>query len=226
MIVPRGHHRFAGSCVRPFAALLIAWATLLPPPLRAYHDHLSQEEVTEAYYLGQRHDARLGAFFNRYQMNLPVPRDPGDYISSVVIRTPYVLAVLRSSSAVNHYSAQDAWQDYLAARDEFEVIAYLDYSFGNKSAPPDDPPVARDVVRGFYVQAKQRQGDEERTLSAQYAYLERDFLGFLGNDTMPIAIPLHAFFNVQDIDSSELTVEVTIPSGKKVAVTFNLQDLH
>jgi hypothetical protein len=226
VLTPRGHHRLASSRARRLAALLGAWLVLLPPPLAAYRKRLTQEEVTEAYYLGQRHDAQLGAFFDRYQRNLPVPRESGDYVSSVVIRTPFALAVLRSYSAIGHYTAQDAWRDYLAASNEFEVIAYLDYSYGNNSAPATEPPVARDSVRGYYVQVKQWRDNEEHTLVAQDSHFERDIIGLLGGDTMPAAIPLHATFRVQDIESSDLTVEVTIPSGRRVVVTYNLQDLR
>jgi hypothetical protein len=223
MPIPRCRSRFT---FRPLVALFVAWAMLLPPPVTAYRKHLTQEEVSEAYYLGQRHDAQLGAFFDLYQRNLAPPREPGDYISSVVIRTPYALAVLRSVTAVGHYTTQQAWQDYQAASDEFEVIAYLDYSYGNKSVPATEPPVARDPVRGFYVQVKQWRDNEEHTLVAQDAHLERDIISFLGGDTMPTAIPLHASFRVQDIDSSDLTVEVTIPSGRRVVVTYNLEALR
>jgi hypothetical protein len=220
MFWPREQHRF---CVRYVAAFLTAWAMLLPPPLRAYHRRLSQEEVTEAYYLGQRRDAQLAAFFDNYQRNFPGPREAGDYVSAVVIRTPYALAVLRSASSLGHYTAQDAWQDYEAASDELEVIAYLDYSYGNKSAPPSDPPVARDAVRGYYVKVKQWRDGLERTLVAQDAHLER---GIMGVYEMPESLQIHATFRVQDIDSSELTVEVTIPTGRRVVVTFNLEDLR
>jgi hypothetical protein len=220
MFSPREQHCLS---VRSLAAFLVACAMLLSPPLRAYHRHLSQEEVTEAYYLGQRRDSQLGAFFDSYQRNFPGPREAGDYVSAVVIRTPYALAVLRSASSIGHYTAQDAWQDYKAAPDEFEVIAYLDYSYGNKSAPPSDPPVARDPVRGYYVRVKQWREGEERTLVAQDAHLER---GIMGVYEMPESLQIHATFRVQDIDSSDLTIEVTIPTGRRVVVTYNLDDLR
>ena len=226
MLAPRSRRGVVGVCARSLTVIFVAWTLLLPPPLFAYHKRLSQEEVTEAYYLGQRRDAQLTHFFNRYQRNLSMPREPGDYVSSVIIRTPFALAVLRSYTAIGHYTAQDAWQDYQAALDEFEVVAYLDYSYGNKSVPPSDPPVARDPVRGFYVQVKQWRNNEQRVLVAHDAYLERDFLGFFGNEIMPTAIPLHAYFRIEDIDSSELTVEVTIPAGRRVVVTYNLEDLR
>ena len=226
MFVSRGYRRFSGSCVRPFAALLLAWAVLLLPSAAAYRKNLSQEEVSEAYYLGQRHDAQLGAFFSRYQRNLSPPREPGDYVSAVVIRTPYFLAVLRSAAAIGHYTTQQAWEDYRASSDQFEVVAYLDYSFGNKKAPKSEPPVAQDDLRGYYVQVKQMRNNEERTLVAQDAHLERGIEGIGGETALPVGLHLHTSFRVQDIDSSDLTVEVTIPSGRRAVVTYNLQDLR
>jgi hypothetical protein len=196
---------------------------LLPFPVSAYHKRLTQEEVTEAYYFGQRHDTQLAAFFNRCQRSFPAPREAGDYISAVAVRTPYALAVLRSYSALNHYSAQDAWRDYLAAPDQFEVVAYLDYTYGNKTAPPAAPPVTGDSVRGYYVQVKQWRHNEERTIVAKEGYLER---GLIGPYDFPETLEIHSMLSTQDVDSSDLTVEVTIPTGRKVVVTFNLEELR
>jgi hypothetical protein len=213
-----GQGQFRG----PAAALLVL-CLLAPSAARAYRRHLSEEDVREAYFLGQRHDARRGEFFTRYERAFPAPSEPGEYMSAVAVRTPYALAVLRSAAAHGHYTAQQAWQDYRADADRFEVVVWMDYSYGNKSGEKSETPVTNDSRRGFFMEVKQVRNNEERTLVPRESYSE------YGADVIDTFLPsfhLHGEYRLADIDSSELKVEATIPSGKKVTVTFNLEELR
>ena len=214
---------FERGCGRWLAALLAATSLLIPPPVGAYHRHLSEEDVREAYFLGQRHDAQLGAFFSLYEKTLTAPSEPGEYISAVAVRTPYALAVLRSAAAHGHYTAQQAWQDYVADADRFEVIVWMDYGYGNKSGQKGEATPTNESRRGFFMEVKQARENEERTLVPQESHSE------YGIDVIYALLPsLHLLseYRLADIDSSELKVEATIPDGKKVTVLFNLEKLR
>jgi len=217
------HDRYGRGCGRWLAALLAAASLLIPPPLGAYHRHLSEEDVREAYLLGQRHDARRGEFFSGYEKAFATPQEMGEFISAVAVRTPYALAVFRSAAAHGHYTAQQAWQDYVADADRFEVIVWMDYSYGNKSGEKNEAPVTNESRRGFFMEVKQVRDGVERTLVPRESYSE------YGNDIIDAYLPgyhLHAEYSLADIDSSVLKVEATIPSGKKVTVLFNLEKLR
>jgi len=204
-------------------AVLAAASLLIPPPLHAYHRRLNEEDVREAYFLGQRHDAQLGQFFSGYEESVPAPTEMGYFVRSVAVRTPYSLAVLRSVEAHGHYTAQQAWRDYCADADRFEVVVWLDYGYGNKSGEKSEAPVTNDPRRGFFMEVKQERGNEERTLVPRESY---SGYGPYVDNTVPASIQLHAEYSLADIDSSELKVEATIPSGKVVTVIFNLDKLR
>jgi len=95
---------------RPLAAALTA-ALLITPSSFAFDTPLSDQAVREAYFLGQRRDAKTAEFLEKYRHHLAIP-ESGPWVSTVEILTPYAEAVELSRQRSIGYSAQDAAQDY------------------------------------------------------------------------------------------------------------------
>src|SRR5215469_11464065 len=79
------------SCFSVLAASL-----LLAPFSSAFESPLSDHEVREAYFLGQRHDETMARLLNGYTRFLPAP-STGPYIYAITFLTPFALLVQHSS---------------------------------------------------------------------------------------------------------------------------------
>lgn len=115
-------HSSLRSCGAIFAATL-----LLVPFSSAFQAPLSDEDVREAYFLGQRRDESTADFFRSYLKTLPPPKS-GPYISEVEVYTPYSQLVQWSLLHSVGYSAQQAKQDYRATTDSVYVRIRIDFT--------------------------------------------------------------------------------------------------
>lgn len=110
------------SCLAMFAASL-----LFVPFLSAFQSPLSDEDIREAYFLGQRRDESTADFFISYLKTLPPPKS-GAYISEVEVYTPYSQLVQWSLLHSVGYSAQQAKKDYRATSDSIYVRVRIDFT--------------------------------------------------------------------------------------------------
>ena len=110
------------SCLAVFAVEL-----LFVPFLSAFQSPLSDEDIRDAYFLGQRNDEATARAFLSYLKMLPAPKS-GPYISEVEVYTPYSQLVERSRLHSVGYSAQQATKDYRAAPDSLFVRIRIDFT--------------------------------------------------------------------------------------------------
>lgn len=110
------------SCFAVFAAAL-----LFVPFLSAFQSPLSDEDIREAYFLGQRRDESTVNFFVSYLKMLPLPKS-GPYVSEVEVYTPYSQLVQWSVLHSVGYSAQQAKKDYRGTSDSIYVRIRIDFT--------------------------------------------------------------------------------------------------
>src|SRR5437867_1841534 len=128
------------SCLAVFAAGL-----LFVPFSSAFQSPLSDEDIRDAYFLGQRNDEATARAFLSYLKMLLAPKS-GPYISEVEFYTPYSQLVERSRLHSVGYSAQQATKDYRATSDTVYVRIRIDFTstYGafelNRSGRLLDPP--------------------------------------------------------------------------------------
>jgi len=111
---------------RPYVAILAA-VLFLVPCSSAFQSPLSDEDIRDAYFLGQRHDETTANLFFAYLKTLPPPKS-GPHVSEVEIYTPYSQLVERSRLHSVGYSAQQAKQDYRATSDSIFVRIRIDFT--------------------------------------------------------------------------------------------------
>ena len=103
------------------AALLVAAPTL------AFQSPLSDESIREAYFLGQRNDQTMYAFFTAYVRGFDRPQS-GPFVSEVEVYTPFAQLVELSRVRNAGYSAQQATQDYRHGEDTVFVRVRIDFT--------------------------------------------------------------------------------------------------
>jgi len=208
------------SRVRRLVALFSAAAFLLSPALlHAFHHHLSEEDVREAYFFGQHHDLRVGKFFDAYEKPFRhAAHDPA--VRAIGVRTPYSAAVLRSYKAGNTFSAQRAWQDYTERPQVFEVVVWIDVPL----AAAQQTYVlnsAGTFLKMFAVKlsSQERIVDPRKTLVIPQ-YLAR------GDSSVLSGAEMHFEYDVQEVASAVASIQVTSQTGKIVAASFDLAALR
>lgn len=112
--------------VRPCLAVLAAALSLVPFS-SAFQSTLSEEDIREAYFLGQRNDQATASLFLTYLKTLSPPKS-GPYVSEVEVYTPYSQLVERSRLHSVGYSAQQAKRDYHATPDSVFVRIRIDFT--------------------------------------------------------------------------------------------------
>lgn len=209
----------------------LAGALLLVPPSFAYGTPLSEQEVREAYFLGQRRDESMASFLNKYTKFLPAPKT-GPHIDSVTFLTPFALLVQYSSRQPN-YSAQQAALDHKAQDEvvEISIDILLTQSYGPFVTKPTGShsgsrmgiqPRSPEFWRAF----KFRIFDGKEEITSEDVTGEPNYLncGEAGCDltgaTVHIRFPAIAF------TSDSATIDITPPEGDSVSADFDLSSLR
>ena len=109
------------------SAALFVIAELSVLPAFAYETELSESAVREAYFLGQRHDEKTGAFLAQYTKYLPKPKS-GPQISEVRLLTPLAQIVQVSQLAAPGYNAQQARLDYQKRGDSILLTIHIEFT--------------------------------------------------------------------------------------------------
>ena len=208
-------------CIRRLLALFGVLVILLNPALLSgYHRHLSEDDVREAYLFGQRHDLRVGKFFDAYEKRFtPAANEPS--VRAIGVRTPYSAAVLRSYKGGNTYSPQQAWKDYTERAGVFEVVVWIDIPFRNPALQTRavDPTVA--IQQMFTVEFS----SQERVLAAQKTLAVPQY--YSGGDSSALTgVDMHFEYDVQGVASAMIRIQVTSQSGKTVTADFDLAALR
>jgi hypothetical protein len=106
---------------------VLAAGLLFVPFSSAFQSPLSDEDIRDAYFLGQRNNESTANLFGSYLRILPPPKS-GPYISEVEVYTPYSQLVEWSRLHSVGYSAQQATRDYRATSDSIFVRIRIDFT--------------------------------------------------------------------------------------------------
>ena len=106
---------------------VFALGLLFVPFSSAFQSPLSDEDIRDAYFLGQRNDEATARVFLSYLKTLPPPKS-GPYVSEVEVYTPYSQLVERSRLHSVGYSAQQAGKDYRATSDSLFVRIRINFT--------------------------------------------------------------------------------------------------
>lgn len=215
------------SLLRSFVAILLA-GMLLPGNAGAFDAPLSDHDVREAYFLGQRSDAKLTEFFSEYSKALPFPKT-GPFVSEIQLLTPFAQVVEVSSQNHLGYSAQQAWQDYRERGDFLRIRVRIELTATYSGIAEVKP--RRDASSG-----------DSFTPRPLDFYKDFEFSVKQGEPTLePFAVEASPIFGVdgtfmgdyvwlkyaaEDFDSSEVTVEVSTPDGQHIHTAFDLEHLR
>lgn len=210
---------------------VLAAALLTAPFSSAFQSPLSDQEVREAYFLGQRRDESMARLLNSYTKFLPAP-STGPDIHAVTFLTPFALLVQHSSRQSN-YSAQQAAKEHRAEREivVIQIEILLTESYGSfiteRTTPRSDAPVGIQFRSPSFwrdIQFRVFDGAEKRTLDVVTGQ-PNALCGFKGGcrltgATIRLEFPATAF------SADSATIEVTPPQGDPVLVEFDLSSLR
>ena len=209
-----------GGQGRPLAAFLAAASLFIPPPLGAYHRHLSEDDVREAYLFGQRRGLSVGKFFDAYEKRFTYTANEPS-VRAIGVRSPYAAVVLRSHQGGNTYSAQQAWKDYTERARVFEVVIWIDIPF--RSPVPQNR--AFDPAVGIQQMFTVELNSQEQVLASQKALLMPQY--FPGGDFSTLSgAEMHIEYDVQSVASDTARIQVTSKAGKTVTADFDLAALR
>jgi len=209
-----------GGHGRALAALLTAASLFIPPPLVAYHRHLSEDDVREAYLFGQRRGLRVGKFFDAYEKKFTYTANEPS-VRAIGVRTPYSAVILRSFKGGNTYSAQQAWKDYTERARVFEVVVWIDIPFRSSASQSRafDPAVG--IQQMFTIELN----SQEHVLASQKTLVMPQY--FPGGDFSTLSgAEMHLEYDVQSVASDMARIQVTSHAGKTVTADFDLAALR
>ncbi len=177
-----------------------------------YQQHLASESVRNAYFLGRRMDQKTGDFLARYTQSLPLPKT-GPHIGRIQVLTPYAQVVLRATQDQGVGTVSDAEQEYDASPNLFVVRIDM-YSTPTYSLPA----LCEDLVREFSMRAVQQHLLKPLKTTCAHLYAVPH-----SSPTNGTEIDLQ--FDVAQIASAPITIEVSSPGGPQVEAKFDLDKL-
>jgi hypothetical protein len=193
----------------------------------AFDYPLSPTAISEAYFLGQRHDEKAIEFLGKYLKRLPLP-DKGPYISEISLLTPYAQVVSRSWGSAVGYSEQQAQEDYRSHGNAIRVKVRIEFTStysAMQGAKPDqgDSKTMGYALRppdfwhtfGFEVSQKGRL-IPPRSTKGEPIY---DDSGFLGAE-------VQLDYDVKEVEADAVSIQVVTPDNHRVAAKFDLSELR
>jgi hypothetical protein len=185
---------------------------LSAPCAFAYHHPLSDDEVREAYFIGQ--DAfKVNTFLARYTQAPPLP-DTGPQIAEIAMSTPYEQVVEVSAQHTLGYTEGDAAVDYKERGDcmvvRLKVLLTPTYS-------TNDGDFWRSISVGLIQNGKH--------LAATRVDGQPIYSGDSVGDSQLVGANLQIQFSITGVRSDSVQVEVVPPGGPRVRAAFDLNSL-
>jgi hypothetical protein len=204
-------------------ASVLALCGLLSLNALAFNSYLQPEEVEKAYSLGKTSNHEdLSDFLNQYEHDFKVPADDSiAYVSSVEFQTPYEQIVLRSLKTVQ-YSKFQAQEDYQANPNlvNVRVVVALKTGYSGPEPPADS----------FKAVVSQARPIEPRDVTSTvlcnplYTNVYSDQIQTNG-DCLAYSKEILLKFDAKQFAPGRATVKITLPSGKSMQTTYNLDNL-
>lgn len=211
-MLPLRHHR-ARLLLGILASLSVA-ASSLP----AYIDELNEEQVGEAYTLGQRHDQDTTEFFRTYEKSFPNATQDV-HVSRIGIRTPYYSVVLNSFLRGATYPMSRAKTDYIA--DPYPFLVVISVSLPFSSYWPSDDMAKPDgrFWKQFSIEVSQNGKLAPRKTDA------RPLFSLGTNNSTIVGGEITFQYDLRDVASRMMKIEVTGPDRQPVSAEFDLDSL-
>ena len=216
--------------IRAIGAVFVS-LTLLATALPAYETELSDTAVREAYFLGQRNDDKMRAFFLPYARHLPLPTK-GPYVSEIRLLTPLAQIVQVSSHVSSGYSAQQAHIAYQKRGDTILLVVHLELTATYNAI--DAERNAQDAAnkRGLALRPDDFWQDFQYGMKQKNLWIEPQAIrgeaeyGDASVGSGLVGAWIYVEYNAQSAGSLETEVHVTTVSGEEVTAAFDLAALR
>ena len=200
--------------------------------LKAYQYPLPPGAVHEAYVLGRRNDRATADFLAPYVTPCTGP-EVSCFVTQAKILTPFAKVIdltLRNSS--RSYTEQQALKDYQQQGDTLEVqirlvlpAAYKPHESNREQKPPDMTAALRpeNFWRDFRFDLKQ-----DGKVVAPRSVHSNPFYSMptKGQSSVLDGANVTLVYNVKDVASEEVTIEVRTPELKTITFVFDLKKLR
>jgi hypothetical protein len=214
--------------LRSLAVLSLSFILGRTPAL-ALESPISETAVREAYFLGQRHDATLTSFYDKYAKYPALPQT-GPHIAAIRFLTPFAQLVEYSAQYHGNFSAQQALHDQRGKPELVKVIVQISFT------------------ASYSAMVSTNSGSNSRELSLRRSDFWKDFQVVVSNGNQPLA-PFHSsgksnslcgrsgpcrltgaslelLFPADSFSSDTAVVRVIPPEGDAVSVDFSLPSLR
>jgi len=199
-------------------------------PISAFQYPFSETASRSAYFLGQRHDATMGAFLAGYSKHLPAPKT-GAYVSDIMFLTPYAQLV-QFSSRQGMYTAQQAEIDGRTKFSTVEIIVYINFT-DTYAELISDPAPSRSSGAGvhfrhvsFWRDFQLRAFDGNALREPASVHSEPQYRCSGEGGCALIGSQIHLSFPAESFSTDTATVEVTTPDDQFTSVDFDLSSLR
>ncbi len=192
---------------------------LVPSTLPAYITELSEDDVNEAYRIGQRHDQSTTKFFADYELTFREPI-PGTHVSRISVRTPFCAVALNSYLKGAMYPAFQARADY--AKQPYGFAAVVDVLAALPAAltPEDMANPEGQFWSQFKVELSQ-----EGSIPAHFAVSRAEYQQYRNQPTI-VGGELYLEYDIREVASKLTHVRVTGPGGSSASADFDLDALR
>lgn len=209
------------TCLTSLAVIALF---LFAVPALAFDYPLSETTIREAFLTGNNnHSADL---FGKYVHIFSAP-ESGPYVASIRVETPFEQVAQRGATSSN-YHAEEAEQEFLGKRMPFRVSVQIQFTPTYPEFPGRESNGAYSLLQpiGDYQNDFQIDVSQDSTIAplASRAYVSSSDFSHTVWGIQGIVIEKE--FDSQNIDSSDLTVEVHTPDGQDVSTTFDMSQLR
>lgn len=195
-----------------FAARVVFLLALVSLAAGAYQQRLDSEAIREAYSLGKKNNRETADFLARYFRRYSTP-PKGPYIASIELLTPYAQLVTNAMIDMVNESIYDVQRNY-ALRAGVVILRVRVYSTPTSILPGN----SEDIWREITIQAAQGSELKFAKKSLNHVYPPPDAEG---DDYADMELQ----FDVKDVASAPIAIDVTSPDGQRVEAKFDLSKL-
>ena len=220
---------------------LVTALCLIATPAIAYDQQLDEQQLHEAYVLGQRNDKATGDFLEHYLAQITEPQN-GPHIAQIELLTPYAQVVdLSRRKAAGGYAETQARADYQlhGKTVRLNVLIMLpsaypkspEYAEPSASSPASAPATGSEknamTPDNFWQNFQFRLKQSGKSISSRA--INNHPIYSTATSTTPAVLDgenVWLEFDVKDVAAELTIVEVLTPDGKTIKAQFDLKKLR
>ncbi len=203
--------------VRTVTIATLAAVLLFPSALPAYLDTLSDEDVINAYNIGQRRDQDFVKFLHDYETGFG-GREVTVHVGRIAVRTPFATVVEQVFQKGSTYPMFQARLDFVQQSIPFVLIVDV---YGQV---PSNPGMLSDADSGFWKQfvfaVSQNRDLAPRSRHSSPIYTTSGNYTFISGGEMRLE------YDVRDVASDVLHIAVNGPGSATASTDFDLEKLR